>query len=71
MYTQEQLDIELLKNTNEGILRTISDMQSAVKSQIAEIRQDMKSQFHLLIGLILGIYGVIGSAVLAKAFGAF
>lgn len=59
-YTQEQLDIAILKNNNEGILRTLSD-----------IKAEMKSQFHLMIGLILGIYGVIGSAVLAKAFGAF
>lgn len=58
MYTQEQLDIALLKNTNEGVLRTLSDIKS-----------EMKSQFHLLIGLVLGIYGMICAAALAKVCG--
>jgi len=57
-YTQEQLEIAILKNSNEGILRTLSD-----------IKTDMKSQFHLVIGLILGIYGMITATAIAKVFG--
>jgi hypothetical protein len=58
LYTQEQLDIAILKNTDEGLLRSIY-----------EIKTDMKSQFHLLIGLILGIYGIITASAVAKVAG--
>lgn len=57
-YTQEQLDIAVLKNTNDGVLRTLSDIKS-----------EIKSQFHLVIGLILGIYGMITAAAFAKIMG--
>jgi len=57
-YTQEQLDIAVLKNTNDGVLRTLSDIKS-----------EIKSQFHLVIGLILGIYGMITAAAFAKVLG--
>lgn len=59
-YTQEQLDIALLKNTNEGILRTLF-----------EIKTDMKSQFFFNIGLTLGLYAIIGGAFVSKIFGAW
>lgn len=57
-YTQEQLDIAVLKNTNDGVLRTLSDIKS-----------EIKSQFPLVIGLILGIYGMITAAAFAKIMG--
>jgi hypothetical protein len=62
-YTQEQLDIALLKNTNEGILRSLSRIES-----------EIKSHFHWTMGLILGIYalgftGVVSA--LGKAKGGF
>lgn len=60
IYTQEQLDIALLKNNNEGILRTLS-----------EIKSDMKSQWQWNLGLILGIYGLIGASAFVKVFGSF
>jgi hypothetical protein len=63
IYTQEQMDIALIKNTNEGILRNISEMKS-----------DIKSNFHWTMGLILGLYamgltGLIGA--LGHAYGWF
>lgn len=64
-YTQEQMDIALLKNTNEGIFRTFDD----IKSQLSEMKAEMKSQGHMNLGLILGIYAMIGAAALAKIFG--
>jgi hypothetical protein len=62
-YTQEQLDIAILKNTNEGILRTLS-----------EIKSEIKSNFHWTMGLILGLYTIgIGALIsaLGKAYGWF
>ena len=57
MYTQNDLDIALLKNTNEGILRTLS-----------EIKSEIKSHFHWTMGLILGLY-TIGTGALISAVG--
>ena len=62
-YTQEQQDIALLKNTNEGILRTLSRIES-----------EIKSHFQWTMGLILGLYTIgIGALVstLGKACGVF
>ena len=58
LYTQEQLDLAVLKNTDEGLLRAIT-----------EIKSDLKSQFHLVIGLILGIYGMVTASAIAKLAG--
>jgi hypothetical protein len=57
IYTQEQLDIALLKNSNEGILRTLT-----------EIKAEIKSNFHWTMGLILGMYA-IGLTALVSALG--
>jgi hypothetical protein len=57
IYTQEQMDIALLKNTNEGIMRTLSRIES-----------ELKTQFHWTMGLILGLY-TIGIGTLLSALG--
>ncbi len=62
-YTQEQMDIAILQNTNEGILRTLSRIES-----------EIKSHFHWTMGLIFGLYtfgagGLISA--LGKAYGWF
>lgn len=80
IYTQEQMDIALIKNTQEGIIRTIgnleidlkgqfSEFKSEMKGQLSEFKSEMKGQFHLLLTLILGIYAMIGAAALGKIFG--
>lgn len=75
-YTQEQLDIALLKNTQEGILREIqsqrtdmTDLSSNIRVEMHSMRDEIKSQGHWNVGLILGIYGMIGAAALAKLCG--
>jgi len=65
IYTQEQHDILLLKNNQEHILRVLDDM----KGEIHSMHQYIKSQSHWNIGLILGIYAMIGAAALGKIFG--
>ena len=71
-YTQEQLDIAVLKTTNEGIFRTFSSIETQLsdfKSELTSIRSEMKSQSHFNMGLTLGIYAMIGAAALSKIFG--
>lgn len=76
LYTQEQLDIALIKNTQEGIVRSLTDMKSEIHVMRADMRDelysmhsDIKSHGHWSIGLILGIYAMIGAAALGKIFG--
>lgn len=54
-YTQEELDIAILQNTNNGILRTLSRIES-----------EIKSHFHWNMGLMFGLYtlcisGLVGA----------
>lgn len=76
IYTQEQMDIALLKNSQEGIAKDIhrlsSDMNSLsseLRTELHSMRDEIKSQGHWNIGLILGIYGMIGATALGKVFG--
>ena len=70
IYTQEQLDIAILKNNNEGILRVMTDF----KSQLTEIKAEIETHFHWTLGLIFGLYTIgLGAMVSAvgKAYGWF
>jgi hypothetical protein len=58
-YTREQVDLELLKQKNDDF-----------NQSLIEIKSELKTQFHLVVGLILGIYGVITATALAKMVGA-
>lgn len=94
LYTQEQMDIALLKNTQDGIakemyrlgmdmnalraetnalsseLRTeLHSVRSELRTELHSMRDEIRSQGHWNIGLILGIYGMIGAAALAKVLG--
>lgn len=56
-YTQEQLDIALLKQKNDNFHETMK-----------EIKQEIKSQFHWLMGSISVLYiSLIGTLVTALA----
>jgi hypothetical protein len=57
-YTKEQLDIELLKQKNDSFSQSL-----------IEIKSELRSQFHLVVGLILGIYGIMAATALAKLGG--
>lgn len=56
LYTKEQLDIELLKQKND-----------AFHEMMKEIRQELKSQFHWLMGsmsvLYVSLLGILVSAI--------
>jgi len=67
IYTQEELDIELLKQKNDSF----HDFLMEIKNDMREIRGDVKSQFHWLMGSISVLYvSLIGTLVtaLAKSF---
>lgn len=57
MYTQQQLDIAILQNTNTGILATLHRLEAKIESN-----------FHWTLGLILGLY-TIGTGYLISALG--
>lgn len=63
LYTQEQLDIAILKNTNEGVLATLMRLESKIESN-----------FHWTLGLIFGLYAIgLGALIsaIAKAYNWF
>lgn len=76
LYTQEQLDIAVLKTGQEGIFRDfsrfhseLSSLKEEVKNDFNEMYKEMKSHNQWNIGLILGIYGMIAATALGKVFG--
>ncbi len=61
LYTQEQMDIELLKNNNSHIFKILERLESKVDSH-----------FHWTVGLMFGLYtmGVVGLiGALGHAYG--
>ena len=61
MYTQEQLDLALLKQRN-----------STFEQALIRIEQKVDSHFHWLLGSIFGLYGISITgliAALCKAYG--
>lgn len=66
-YTQEQLDIEVLKRTNISINQTLDRIERRLDS----IDNNMKSQYHNFTNYILGIYVLILGAISAHIGGVF
>ena len=67
MYTQEQLDIALLKNNQVGVLREMTH----IRDDFHAIRAEIKSNFHWTLGLMItiGAGGIV--SILAKSYGWF
>lgn len=65
IYTQNDLEIELLKNTNQGVFREFNK----INTELNGIRQEMKTQYHWMLGLILGMYGMFGAAAISRILG--
>lgn len=55
-YTQEQMDIELLKNTNGAMLTTLSRLEYAIDSN-----------FKWTLSLMLGLYAIVMSGLISAA----
>lgn len=60
-YTQEQLDVELLKNNQNHLFKILERLE-----------QKVDSHFHWMLGAIFGLYGISVTgliAALCKAYG--
>lgn len=57
-YTKDQLNLALLKQRSDDFSQTLK-----------EIKAEIKSQFHLVVGLLLGVYGMMAATGLAKILG--
>lgn len=69
VYSQEQLDIALLKNSNDGILRSVDNLKQDLRQSMSDIRSEIKTQSHWNLGLMIGLYVIIVTAVLSKMAG--
>lgn len=74
MYTQEQLEIELLKNNQSALMKSLERIETSINSRLDKLDQKVDSHFHWTLGLIFGMYamgltGLIGA--LGHAYGWF
>lgn len=68
-YTQEQVDIEILKNNEVGIAKTLEHLERRLESnenRLIALDATVKTQFSNFTNYILGIYGLILASLLAK-----
>lgn len=73
IYTQEQLDIAILKNNQSTISKTLEKiehrfdrLEQKVDAQSTKLEQKVDSHFHWMVGLMFGLYtmglsGLIGA----------
>lgn len=64
-YSQEQLDIEILKVKTDSTGKTLDNLTR----EIQILNGNMKQQFSNFTNYILGIYGLILASTLAKLSG--
>jgi hypothetical protein len=64
-YTQEQLDIALLQSKDDSQARTLTRIEVRLDS----IESNIKAQYSNFTNYILGIYGLILAASLARLGG--
>lgn len=62
IYTQEQLDLELMKNNQSNLSKTLE----RIESTFHRLEQKVDSHFHWTVGLMFGLYtmglsGLIGA----------
>lgn len=66
MYTQDQLDIALLKNNQSSFMKSLERIENSITSRLDKLDQKVDSHFHWTLGLIFGMYamgltGLIGA----------
>ena len=66
-YTQEQLDIEILKEKASGLGQTLE----RVERRLDAIDATMKTQYGSTMNHFLGVYGLMLTAILAHVGGIF
>ncbi len=73
-YTQEQLDIELLKDrtsTLYDITARIDHRLDSVDNKLQALDSTMRSQFSTTMNYIIGVYGLMLTSILAHIGGVF
>lgn len=73
-YTQDQMDIAILKNTQSSFIQSLQRIEFSINSKFERLEQKVDSNFHWTLGLIFGMYamgltGLIGA--LGHAYGWF
>ncbi len=74
MYTQEQMDIALLKNNQSGFMQSLGRIENSINTRLDRLDQKVDSHFHWTLGLIFGLYGIVVTGLigaLCKAYGIF
>lgn len=66
-YTQEQVDIEILKTKSDSMVKTLD----SVRGDLENLNSSLKMQFNNFTNYILGIYGILLASALAHLSGIF
>lgn len=63
MYTQDQMDITILKNNQNGFIKSLERIEGSINSRLDRIEQKVDSHFHWTLGLIFGVYALCVSGL--------
>lgn len=73
-YTQEQMDIAILKNNQNDFIQSmkriesnINRIESNINNKFDRLEQKVDSNFHCTLGLIFGIYAMGLTGLIAAA----
>ena len=58
IYTQEQMDIALLKNNQSSFMQSLERIENSINTRLDRLDQKVDSHFHWTLGLIFGIYAL-------------
>lgn len=58
VYTQDQMDIAILKNNQTGLMKSLERIESSITTRLDKLDQKVDSHFHWTLGLIFGIYAL-------------
>lgn len=58
VYTQDQLDMAILKNNQNGFMQSLERIENSINTRLDRLDQKVDSHFHWTLGLIFGIYAL-------------
>lgn len=58
MYTQDQMDIAILKHNQSSLMQSLERIENSINTRLDRLDQKVDSHFHWTLGLIFGLYAM-------------